>query len=308
MKIGKLLLTLTAFVCSCMYSLGQSSSVSEKFEINGNKSFKVSDFENLNSFGPFNVIYTANSDSAGIVRVNITGAVKENIIVYTEGNTLILKLENKLKSKSVFNKDNFVTIYAYSSNINKIENRGSGNINVDCDLNNDKIELNVLGSGDISAPFITSNEIKANIKGSGNISFNGNTESCDYLVMGSGYVNCEHLNSSVISANVRGSGDIKLTNINCMNVSGTVSGSGDIIIEGRAESAEFCINGSGDVKAGKLNTQKTNATIKGSGDVSCNASEHLDVVINGSGDVKYSGTPAIKSKTLGSGKIRSIEQ
>ena len=77
-------MTLTAFVCSCMYSFGQSSSVSEKFEINGNKSFKVSDFENLNSFGPFNVIYTANSDSAGIVRVNITGTVKENIIVYTE--------------------------------------------------------------------------------------------------------------------------------------------------------------------------------------------------------------------------------
>jgi len=109
---------------------------------------------------------------------------------------------------------------------------------------------------------------------------------------------------------IAGSGSIvgedTFNNLSDLKVS--ISGSGDIELEGAVEDLEVSIAGSGDVNLKDLKADNCDISIAGSGDCEIHVSEDLKVSIAGSGDVKYKGNPnKVKSSIAGSGDVRSFD-
>jgi len=81
------------------------------------------------------------------------------------------------------------------------------------------------------------------------------------------------------------------------------SGTGDIYIEGNAQSLNIKNEGSGKFEGFLFAIDDCNVNLIGTGDCKINCSNNLNVTIEGSGDVYYLGTPIIETDITGSGKI-----
>ena len=84
-----------------------------------------------------------------------------------------------------------------------IKNEGSGNINIDG--NSRKIIIEINGSGNVNALYLTTEEGIVTINGSGNVTINS-SESLDVNINGSG--NVSYLGNPSLSVNITGSGQV----------------------------------------------------------------------------------------------------
>ena len=101
-----------------------------------------------------------------------------------------------------------------------------------------------------------------------------------------------------------GSGSVTAAGITTPAISIDISGSGDVTIDGTADSQTVTISGSGDYNAGDLGTRNSTAEISGSGNVTVHALDTLDAEISGSGNTTYTGTPQVTQDISGSGELR----
>lgn len=118
---------------------------------------------------------------------------------------------------------------------------------------------------------------------------------------GTNYINCDNMTMSV-----SGSGNIK-ADIRALTMKVMVSGSGNLEVSGAATSCDIRIAGSGNVNARNLQVMNSSVSIPGSGVSTVNASNELDVRIHGSGLVRYISEPLkLRTSITGSGKISKI--
>ena len=117
------------------------------------------------------------------------------------------------------------------------------------------------------------------------------------------YITMPSLNSLALS----GSGNIssKGTFLGSGNFKATISGSGNIVIEGgTANNYQINISGSGSVKSFGMISKQAVISIIGSGNAELTVLQDLNATIDGSGNVYYKGTPAtVTSKITGGGQI-----
>jgi len=101
-----------------------------------------------------------------------------------------------------------------------------------------------------------------------------------------------------------GSGRATVTGVNLTSVVVDLSGSGDVELGGRADTARVTVTGSGNYNGSGLTTGQTEVDIDGSGAASVNATQRLAATVSGSGDVTYTGNPVqISTNVSGSGQI-----
>jgi hypothetical protein len=206
------------------------------------------------------------------------------------------------KSRSTWNwfdrgHDREVTFEVQVRDLKNLVNRGSGSVQLHPFRLEDKLELAVHGSGELSAQLIQAEEVELDVMGSGTAkAVRVEADEVDLAVHGSGDVEIRELYANRTS----GDGDLP-------QVSVAAFGSGDIKVdEGEAQEVEITLSGSGDVDLAGVRARRAEVNINGSGDVAVHASEELDVSINGSGDVFYRGEPAEIDRSIrGSGDIRS---
>lgn len=113
-------------------------------------------------------------------------------------------------------------------------------------------------------------------------------------------------NSTVSSPNinlkVNGSGNITISSYTGNTLSGDISGSGRMAVNGGSvNSSGLHISGSMDMLGLYANYVTTSTS--GSGDMTVNVGQRLDAQISGSGDVYYLGNPEIYTSISGSGKV-----
>ena len=82
-----------------------------------------------------------------------------------------------------------------------------------------------------------------------------------------------------------------------------ISGSGNVLLDGKSTEAEYRIAGSGDINATELKVDNVNARISGSGSIRCYATENLTGGVSGSGNVAYKGNPQINFSKRGLQKL-----
>ena len=121
---------------------------------------------------------------------------------------------------------------------------------------------------------------------------------------GSGDIDVFDVEGADFKIRSSGSGDIDLNSLYLTSeIEILLYGSGDILINGKANIGNYGLFGSGDILADDLQVDSCYVTSSGSGDVYCFVYDLLDVEINGSGDVLYSGNPEIVLDDNGSGDL-----
>ena len=94
-----------------------------------------------------------------------------------------------------------------------------------------------------------------------------------------------------MAVSINGSGDVRLQQIESQECQASISGSGNINLNGKAIQASYSIAGSGNIQAADLQAENTDASISGSGNISCYASQKLVARVKGNGDMAYKGDP-----------------
>ncbi len=102
---------------------------------------------------------------------------------------------------------------------------------------------------------------------------------------------------------VSGAGDARISSVDAKAFSVSISGSGDVEVDGQAETIDVSVSGSGDVRARSLEAGTATVTVRGSGDVTLTASDTATGTIRGSGDVTVHGGATCTIAVHGSGNV-----
>jgi len=117
-----------------------------------------------------------------------------------------------------------------------------------------------------------------------------------------GLVNCDYVYNNSMEVYLSGSGKISMLDLDTKDIKATISGIGDVEMEGVAITGEFLISGSGNIESssksfGNLELNDCQVDITGSGAAYVFVFHNLSVNISGSGTVYYNGNPYIYSNT-----------
>jgi hypothetical protein len=123
---------------------------------------------------------------------------------------------------------------------------------------------------------------------------------------GSGTITASPLRSPDLRVGLPGSGEIHLEQLDAERLHSEISGSGEIELRGTVTTQEVDISGSGDYEAGDLQSDSTRVRISGSGGARVWARESLSANISGSGDVRYYGSPRVTKSVSGSGDVDGL--
>jgi hypothetical protein len=105
------------------------------------------------------------------------------------------------------------------------------------------------------------------------------------------------------SLEVLGTANIESQGLSTDRLAVTISGAGNVRMDGKADQQEINILGSGTYQAEDLQSKEVKINVAGSGSAIVNVSEQLDVGISGVGSVEYIGHPAVKQDVSGAGRV-----
>lgn len=160
-----------------------------------------------------------------------------------------------------------LVVDVYLPELEGVDLSGSCDMVVEGDFSGDSLEMDLSGSGSVSAASLRYGELSVEISGSGRVEAAGSL------------------------------GEVRAD----------LSGSGGLALEGKGDEMSLSVSGSGTVDADKFSCARVKVGISGSGDVAVFATETLDASMSGSGSVSYRGNPRINSKSSGSGSMRSLD-
>lgn len=219
------------------------------------------------------------------VEIEGTSEVLAKIKTNVDGSRLVVGPEDGWKNWN-WNNDDKVTVYVTVARIEGLAVNGSGELIAQTKITGTNIDLDVSGSGSVTAE-IEAENVDTDVSGSGNINLKGKFKNVKADVSGSGKV--------FVTGTVSGKADFE------------ISGSGKIEAEGSADSMSAEISGSGRVMGANFVTNVAKIEIAGSGDVEITVNKDLDADISGSGTVRYKGDPArVNAHSSGSGKVRKM--
>jgi hypothetical protein len=105
------------------------------------------------------------------------------------------------------------------------------------------------------------------------------------------------------SLEVLGTANAEATGIETENLTVTISGAGNVRMEGKADEQAVEISGTGTYLAENLESREVNIDVAGAGSAIVNAKEELDAEISGVGSVEYVGDPRIQQSVSGAGQV-----
>jgi len=168
-----------------------------------------------------NVIYTQGND----YKVELTA--QQNILNVMEtpvlSGQLVVRFKNNVRVKS----HEQITIKVTAPTITGIGLSGSGNVSVLSPLTGGNFSFRLSGSGDMSLPTITCNNLETNISGSGSITIVGGTATTEnFKISGSGDIDARNVLAKIVSTTTSGSGTLRLAASEKLDVK--ISGSGSV--------------------------------------------------------------------------------
>jgi hypothetical protein len=105
------------------------------------------------------------------------------------------------------------------------------------------------------------------------------------------------------SLEVLGTANAEATGIETESLHVTISGAGNVRMEGQADRQTVDISGTGTYLAGNLPSREVNIVVAGAGSAVVNARKQLDAQISGVGSVEYIGDPRVRQTVSGAGQV-----
>ncbi len=121
----------------------------------------------------------------------------------------------------------------------------------------------------------------------------------------SGTVTVAPLTTGNFNIDLTSSCNLNIQNIQADKITTNISSSGDIDIQGVANSLDLHVSSSGNFNAGNLQVQTASVTLSSSGDITLWVIKNLSVNISSSGDVMYYGSPTVNQHISSSGQVIS---
>lgn len=161
------------------------------------------------------------------------------------------------------------------------------------------------GSGDIHIEAVQAPTFSLTGKNSGNISIGSVAAQASTAISnsGSGDISVNALRSSIVSVNGRNSGGITLRTVATETITGTISGSGDLSLQGTGSTGTIETTNSGNIDARNFTLQNATARVSGSGDIRISVMQTLNAFVTNSGNITYSGNPSVNVNDTGSGNV-----
>jgi hypothetical protein len=113
-----------------------------------------------------------------------------------------------------------------------------------------------------------------------------------------------HLNvKNLNSLEVLGTANAQANGIETESLTVTISGAGNVRVEGQADEQAVEISGTSTYLAENLESNEVNIEVAGAGSAIVNAREKLDAQVTGVGSVEYVGDPRIEESISGAGQV-----
>ena len=171
------------------------------------KNIKVGSFDQIKSMSSSDIVYTQK------LEIRVSSPSLKHLSIYGSGNTTFT---NGIKSHDELQ----MSIY------------GSGNISGNS-FSCTKLAARIYGSGNVNLKRISTSDTQVNISGSGNVLLDGKSTEAEYHIAGSGDINATELKVENVNARISGSGSIRCYATE--NLTGGVSGSGNVAYKGNPQ-------------------------------------------------------------------------
>lgn len=181
--------------------------------------------------------------SAFKIEVEAQENLKEYIVTEIKENTLHIKYKDNINVKT----NETLRVYVEAPSFEGFSLAGSGDMNVEGDLNSEKMSLSLAGSGDMRVEKVQAKKVAANLAGSGNLSVKGGSaEEAVYSIAGSGDIDAEGCSVKTAKCSIAGSGNVQCNASDSLNAS--IAGSGDVRYLGKP-AVKSSVVGSGSVSS-----------------------------------------------------------
>jgi hypothetical protein len=128
-------------------------------------------------------------------------------------------------------------------------------------------------------------------------------------IEGSGATTIKSQSIKTEKLEIKGSGAAKADlSIEVQQLNSEISGAGDFVISGKADTQKIEISGAAKYEAKNLLSKNADILVSGAGLATLNAQEKLDVQISGAAKVSYLGNPQVTQKISGAGKIEKLSE
>ena len=245
MNFSKKILAVLSIFLAFSSCTGQDSKP-HKDIIKGNKNLTketrvIHGYEGITIKGSFDVVLIDEPQGEILIKG------EENIIPWVQTKIddkqhLVLNFDN---DKKVIEHSRLV-IYIPVQNVKSLKLKGSGDIINKGSLKQSKFKISLQGSGDIELKNLIIDKTDVSLKGSGNIKLSGVSEILEIDLQGSGDILAEDFITDIANVEIEGSGDVNIYAKETF--SGTIKGSGDIVVKGNPDQVSQSIKGTGEIQ------------------------------------------------------------
>ena len=245
MNFSKKILAVLSIFLAFSSCIGQDSKP-HKDIIKGNKNLtketrEIHGYEGITIKGSFDVILIDEPQGEILIKG------EENIIPWVQTKIddkqhLVLNFDN---DKKVIEHSRLI-IYIPVQNVKALKLKGSGDIINKGSLKQSKFKISLQGSGDIELKNLIIDKTDISLKGSGNIKLSGVSKTLEIDLKGSGDILAENFVTDIANVDIEGSGDVNIYAKETF--SGTIKGSGDIVVKGNPDQVSQSIKGTGEIQ------------------------------------------------------------
>jgi len=238
----KILIHYLLVIALTLLSYNTSFAQFKKVKGNGNittKTHTTSDYYKVAVVGSMDVILEKGTE--GTIRVTTDENIHEYVTIASNKGVLNIKIKNYV----IINTKKSIHITIPFTSLDNVSLAGSGSVLTNDQIKSDQFEAEISGSGEMNLD-IDVNRVNAKVNGSASLKIIGTATDLEIKVIGSGDFDGGSLISQNVEANVTGSGEALV--VAKSSIKARVYGSGDIKYLGNPSTSDNKVSGSGDIE------------------------------------------------------------
>ena len=205
------------------------------------RDYKVKEFNQIEATTVGDIYYTQSTDGKTYVQIYGPDNIVNLVQVAVKNSTLLLTMEkhNQIKNSKL-------KISISSPDLNRINFKGVGDINIETPFQTAKLDIESKGVGDVKINDLACGALTVSSMGVGDVELKGKAQSANLSSKGVGDIDAEELEVARIDASSKGVGDISCYATESLKAS--VKGVGSIRYKGNPTEKSFEKGGIGSIK------------------------------------------------------------
>ena len=245
MKTNLTVLLATILVClltSCTF-IGERAEGLKPSKRMITRDYEIKNFTAIDANTVSNIHYTQAIDGKSSLQISGPDNFVNLIQVSVKGNTLVLTMDKQKKIRNTKN----LKITVSSPNLDRINFKGVGNINIENKLTTNTLDIESKGVGNIEIQDLSCQNLTVSSMGVGNVNLKGKAESANLYSKGVGDVEATNLEAIHVKASSHGVGNISCNAVESLDAA--VRGVGSIHYKGSPVQKTFSKKGVGSIKS-----------------------------------------------------------